>query len=328
MATVLVVDDEPQVRHALRRALEGEGDRVLSAATGTEAVDLAAAETPDLVVLDLWLPDIDGVEVVRRLRTWLDVPILILSGDSDTERKVDALDSGADDFLAKPFGFPELTARLRALKRRTVRDQADRRLSFGRLVVDLPRGAAELDGGLLRLTPTEWQLLEAMVTHPGKLLTHRWLLARVWGDQHGDESRQALRTHIRSLRSKIGDDAGTPSYLRTESGAGYRWLPEPQRSENSDGTNADPAGPAAPQAAVGSRAVALHDINNVLTALHLSLHVAIDGTGRLAADGQHPDDVERIASQLRRSVRLVDRAGELAQSLRQVWHDGEPPLDE
>ena len=124
-----------------------------------------------------------------------------------------------------------------------------------------------------------------MVTHPGKLLTHRWLLARVWGDQHGDESRQALRTHIRSLRSKIGDDAGTPSYLRTESGAGYRWLPEPQRSENGDGTQAEPAGPAAPQAAVGSRAVALHDINNVLTALHLSLHVALDGTGRLAADG-------------------------------------------
>ena len=132
MATVLVVDDEPQVRHALRRALEGEGDRVLCAATGTEAVDLAAAETPDLVVLDLWLPDIDGVEVVRRLRGWLDVPILILSGDSDTERKVGALDSGADDFLQKPFGFPELTARLRALKRRTVRVEADRRLSFGR----------------------------------------------------------------------------------------------------------------------------------------------------------------------------------------------------
>ena len=328
MATVLVVDDEPQVRHALRRALEGEGDRVLSAATGTEAVDLAAAETPDLVVLDLWLPDIDGVEVVRRLRTWLDVPILILSGDSDTERKVDALDSGADDFLRQalrvpgadgPAAGPEAAHGPRPGGPSAVVRPAGRRP---------PPGAAELDGGLLRLTPTEWQLLEAMVTHPGKLLTHRWLLARVWGDQHGDESRQALRTHIRSLRSKIGDDAGTPSYLRTESGAGYRWLPEPQRSENGDGTQPDPAGPAAPQAAVGSRAVALHDINNVLTALHLSLHVAIDGTGRLAADGQHPDDVERIASQLRRSVRLVDRAGELAQSLRQVWHDGEPPLDE
>jgi two-component system, OmpR family, KDP operon response regulator KdpE len=325
MATVLVVDDEPQVRHALRRALEGEGDRVLSAATGTEAVDLAAAETPDLVVLDLWLPDMDGVEVVRRLRGWLDVPILILSGDSDTERKVDALDSGADDFLQKPFGFPELTARLRALKRRTVRVQADRRLSFGRLVVDLPQGAAELDGGLLRLTPTEWQLLEAMVTHPGKLLTHRWLLARVWGDQHGDESRQALRTHIRSLRSKIGDDAGTPSYLRTESGAGYRWLPDPERPEDDDGT--PPSATGAP-AAAGSRAAALHDINNVLTALHLSLHVALDGTGRLDPTGEHPEDVERVAAQLRRSVRLVDRAGGLAQSLRQVWHDGKPAADD
>jgi two-component system KDP operon response regulator KdpE len=325
MATVLVVDDEPQVRHALRRALEGEGDRVLCAATGTEAVDLAAAETPDLVVLDLWLPDIDGVEVVRRLRGWLDVPILILSGDSDTERKVGALDSGADDFLQKPFGFPELTARLRALKRRTVRVEADRRLSFGRLVVDLPQGAAELDGELLRLTPTEWQLLEAMVTHPGKLLTHRWLLARVWGDQHGDESRQALRTHIRSLRNKIGDDAGTPRYLRTESGAGYRWLPDPERPEDGNGTQPTPQ---EPPAAAESRAAALHDINNVLTALHLSLHVALDGTGRLASGDECPEDVEGIAAQLRRSVRLVDRAGELAQSLRQVWHDGRAVVDE
>lgn len=227
MATVLVVDDEPQVLHALRRALEGEGDRVLTAATGTEAVDLAASQPPDLVVLDLWLPDLDGVEVVRRLRGWLDVPILILSGDADEERKVSALDSGADDFLQKPFGFSELTARLRALKRRSVREQADQRLEYGDLVVDLPQGAAELGGTLLRLTPTEWQLLEAMVTHPGKLLTHRWLVARVWGGSHGDENRQALRTHIRSLRAKIGDDAATPRYLGTESGAGYRWLAEP-----------------------------------------------------------------------------------------------------
>src|SRR6478752_367645 len=194
MATVLVVDDEPQVLHALRRALEGEGDRVLTAATGTQAVDLAATRPPDLVVLDLWLPDLDE------------------------ERKVSALDSGADDFLQKPFGFSELTARLRALKRRRVREQADQRLEYGDLVVDLPQGAAELGGTLLRLTPTEWQLLEAMVTHPGKLLTHRWLLARVWGEQHGDESRQALRTHIRSLRSKIADDAAKPHSLRTESG--------------------------------------------------------------------------------------------------------------
>jgi two-component system KDP operon response regulator KdpE len=340
MATVLVVDDEPQVRHALRRALEGEGDRVLSASTGIEAVDLAAAETPDLVVLDLWLPDIDGVEVVRRLRSWLDVPILILSGDSDTERKVGALDSGADDFLQKPFGFPELTARLRALKRRTVRDQAARRMAFGPLVVDLPQGAAELDGTLLRLTPTEWQLLEAMVTHPGKLLTHRWLLARVWGDQHGDESRQALRTHIRSLRSKIGDDAGTPRYLRTESGAGYRWLPEPERPEperSDDAATGPRPGPEPGQVPgtpgthpgdEGSRAAALHDINNVLTALHLSLHVAIDGTGRLANGSDPGEAVERIASQLHRSVRLVERAGELAQDLRQVWSNGDTPADE
>ncbi len=329
MATVLVVDDEPQVLHALRRALESEGDRVLSAATGTEAVDVAATSAPDLVVLDLRLPDIDGVEVVRRLRGWLDVPILILSGDSDTERKVEALDSGADDYLAKPFGFAELTARLRALRRRTVREEADQRLRFGPLAVDLPRGSAELDGTLLRLTPTEWQLLEGMVTHPGKLLTHRWLLARVWGEQHGDESRQALRTHIRSLRAKIGDDAGTPRYLRTESGAGYRWLPDPDRrpgaaEETRTETSSVPSVPSVP-ADPESRAAALHDINNVLTALHFSLHVATEGTDRLAGDagpgGVDQEAVERIASQLHRSVRLVDRAGELAQNLRPVRPD-------
>ena len=199
--------------------------------TGLQAVDLAATQAPDLVVLDLWLPDIDGVEVVRRLRGWLDVPILILSGDSDEERRVDALDSGADDFLQKPFGFSELTARLRALRRRT-RPRPGRPAPGVRRPGGRPaQGSAALAGVPLRLTPTEWQLLEAMVTHPGKLLTHRWLVARVWGGSHGDESRQALRTHIRSLRAKIGDDATTPPFLRTESGAGYRWLAEPSGAE-------------------------------------------------------------------------------------------------
>ena len=215
-------------------------------------MDIAATQAPDLVVLDLWLPDIDGVEVVRRLRGWLDVPILILSGDSDEERKVSALDSGADDFLEKPFAFSELTARLRALKRRTVRDQADQRLEYGDLVVDLPHGsAAELAGAQLRLTPTEWQLLEAMVTNPGKLLTHRWLVARVWGGSHGDESRQALRTHIRSLRAKIGDDATTPPSsapraARATGGSPSRRRPRPPREPAAPSARAarpDPTGP-------------------------------------------------------------------------------------
>lgn len=325
MATVLVVDDEPQVLHALRRALEGEGDRVLTAATGTQAVDLAATRPPDLVVLDLWLPDLDGVEVVRRLRGWLDVPILILSGDADEERKVSALDSGADDFLQKPFGFSELTARLRALKRRRVREQADQRLEYGDLVVDLPQGSAELDGTLLRLTPTEWQLLEAMVTHPGKLLTHRWLVARVWGGGHGDESRQALRTHIRSLRAKIGDAAATPRYLRTESGAGYRWLAEPVPPSRVE----EPA-PAVVRrpAELAPVSNTLHDLNNVLTALHLALHLAQTKVAGLG-EATLPDEVERASEkaqvQLRRSVHLVDRAGDLARSLRETWEDGAGP---
>ncbi len=313
VATVLVVDDEPQVLHALRRALENEGDRVLTAPTGLAALDIAATQAPDLVVLDLWLPDLDGVEVVRRLRGWLDVPILILSGDADEERKVSALDSGADDFLQKPFAFSELTARLRALKRRTVRDQADQRLEYGELVVDLPRGAAELDGTMLRLTPIEWQLLESMVTNPGKLLTHRWLVARVWGGNHGDESRQALRTHIRSLRAKIGDDATTPRYLRTESGAGYRWLAEPTIDEAPD----DEPVPARVPGERAPVAATLHDLNNVLTALHLALHLAQGKVGGLA----HIPEVEQAQVQLRRSVHLVDRAGNLARGLREAWED-------
>lgn len=327
MATVLVVDDEPQVLHALRRALEGEGDRVLTAGTGTEAVDLAASQPPDLVVLDLWLPDLDGVEVVRRLRGWLDVPILILSGDTDEERKVSALDSGADDFLQKPFGFSELTARLRALKRRSVREQADQRLEYGDLVVDLPQGSAELDGTLLRLTPTEWQLLEAMVTHPGKLLTHRWLVARVWGGSHGDENRQALRTHIRSLRAKIGDAAATPRYLGTESGAGYRWLAEPAPPSPVE----QPAPSAVRRPAPADLAPAsatLHDLNNVLTALHLALHLAqntVAGLGEAPTPDERDQASEKAQVQLRRSVHLVDRAGDLARSLREAWEDEADP---
>jgi two-component system KDP operon response regulator KdpE len=328
VGTVLVVDDEPQVLHALRRALESEGERVLSASTGLQAVDLAATQAPDLVVLDLWLPDIDGVEVVRRLRGWLDVPILILSGDSDEERKVSALDSGADDFLQKPFGFSELTARVRALRRRTVRDQADQRLAYGDLVVDLPQGSAELAGVAVRLTPTEWQLLEAMVTHPGKLLTHRWLVARVWGGSHGDESRQALRTHIRSLRAKIGDDATTPTFLRTESGAGYRWLAEPAGAEPARTAPAADVQRAAPPDRAPA-AAALHDLNNVLTALHLALHLAQGRVTRLAEGGGDADAVDASASavqvQLRRSVHLVDRAGDLARTLRESWDDDSGP---
>ena len=323
-----MVDDEPQVLHALRRVLESQGDQVLVAATGTEALDAAAARAPDLVVLDLRLPDLDGVEVVRRLRGWLDVPVLILSGDADEERKVSALDSGADDFLQKPFGFSELSARLRALQRRSVRDRAGQRLVFDDLVVDLPQGAAERDGELLRLTPTEWALLEAMATHPGKLLTHRWLLARVWGGGHGDESRQALRTHIRSLRAKIGDDAAEPRFLRTESGAGYRWLPEPA-GEPANETTGEPAlaPPVAAEPADAARRTprgrehpvteGLHDLSNVLTALHLALHVA-----------QGSADPERVAAQVRRSVHLVDRATDLTRGVGAAWHAVEEQADE
>ena len=246
-----------------------------------QAVDLAATQAPDLVVLDLWLPDIDGVEVVRRLRGWLDVPILILSGDSDEERKVSALDSGADDFLAE-------AVRVLRADRPAARAEAAHGPRPGRPAAGVRRPGRRpaAGGGRARRRrccgsrPTEWQLLEAMVTHPGKLLTHRWLVARVWGGSHGDESRQALRTHIRSLRAKIGDDAGTPRYLRTESGAGYRWLAEPGDGLRRRGT---PPGPSYASGAGRPRtgAATLHDLNNVLTALHLALHLAQGKVARL-----------------------------------------------
>ncbi len=338
MVTVLVVDDEPQVRNALRRALESQGDQVLSARNGQEAIDLAAAQTPDLVVLDLWLPDLDGVEVVTRLRSWLDAPILILSGEVDERRKVQALDAGADDFLQKPFGFSELAARLRALKRRSVREETGQRMVFGDLVVDLPQRAVFVEREPVKLTPTEWGLLEALATRPGKLLTHGWLLAQVWGAGHGDESRQSLRTHIRSLRAKIGDDAADPRYVRTESGAGYRWLLEP------DGPRPPAAtAPAAPTGGedgedggdlvigadgqpIGRTAGAdrldggdeesvrwfMHELNNVLTAMNLALHVS----RRAGADTATTQ--EALQGHLQRTAHLVNRAAELVGRLSAV----------
>lgn len=277
VADIVVVDDEPQVLLAVQRTLQDDGHSVRAVTGGEDAVDAVALGAPDLVVLDLRLADIDGEEVVRRLRRFTRIPILVLSGVADETRKVAALDCGADDFLEKPFGVPELLARVRALHRRTAEttEAASSTRTYGDLEVDLAHSTVHRAGVELRLTRTEWHLLRALVAQPGKLLTHQWLIREVWDDRFGEEYRQTLRTHVRSLRAKLGDDANAPSYLRTESGVGYRWI-----AEVSDETAERDHPVHTPE---HSRALdeSLHDLKNAMTALTFALHHA---RARLAAD--------------------------------------------
>ncbi|MGH2710088.1 MAG: response regulator transcription factor [Actinomycetota bacterium] len=225
---VLVVDDDPQILKALRAGLAVQGYEVVTAGNGETALDLTAASRVDLVILDLELPGIDGVEVVGRLRGWTQVPVLVLSAHEALDDRVRALDAGADDYLSKPFAMEELGARMRAVMRRTREDESDAPvLRFGELEVDLPRQHVQLNGTQIRLTPTEYRLLEAMVSNAGKLLTHAWLLSRVWGPGYGPESHHYLRIFVRQLRSKLGDDPANPRWIGTEPGLGYRWKAEP-----------------------------------------------------------------------------------------------------
>ena len=192
---VLAVDDDAQILRALRTSLAARGYDVLTAPNGETALDVLAGGGIDLVVLDLGLPGIDGREVIERLRGWSDVPVVILSVRDSQREKVDALDAGADDFVTKPFAMDELLARLRAVRRRAAADALPPLLRFGDLELDLPRSAVKLRGELVHLTPTEYRLLEALATNPGKLLTHAWLLQRVWGPGYATESHY-LRVYI------------------------------------------------------------------------------------------------------------------------------------
>lgn len=222
---VLVIDDEPQIGRAVQRSLEARGMAVAVVGTGEDGLDQAAATSPDLVIVDLGLPDIGGLAVIERLRSWSDVPVIVLSGVGDERTKVRALDLGADDFVSKPFGVEELRARVAALLRRSSAPAAASPVRrFGALVVDLADVRVLLDGTPLRLTKTEHALLEAFVTNPGKLLTHSWLLDRVWGRGVGPEGRQYLRVYTGQLRAKLRDDAASPRYIQTEPGIGYRWI--------------------------------------------------------------------------------------------------------
>jgi two-component system, OmpR family, KDP operon response regulator KdpE len=256
---VLVVDDEPQILRALRINLRVRSYEVDTAATGSQALETAARHPPDLVILDLGLPDLDGVEVIEGLRGWTTAPIIVLSGRADSMDKVEALDAGADDYVTKPFAMEELLARMRAVARRTGTVEDQPRVRLGGLVVDLaakrvtreadqaenppadqaenppagqaespPAGQAESPpaGQDIRLTPTEWHLLEVLLRNPGKLLSQRQLLAEVWGPGYADAAGN-LRLYMAQLRRKLEPDPARPRWLLTEPGMGYRYQPDP-----------------------------------------------------------------------------------------------------
>ena len=223
---VLVVDDDPQILRAVRTSLQGHSYEVLTAGNGETALDLLPDADVDLIVLDLGLPGIGGQEVIKRVRAWSEVPIIVLSVRDGQHDKVDAFEAGADDYVTKPFGMPELLARMRAVRRRTEGDRRAPVVRFGELEVDLGRQLVRMDDLVIHLTPTEYRLLEAFVQNPGKLLTHRWLLQKAWGPGYATEN-QYLRVFIRQLRAKLADDPARPRFIVTEAGLGYRWKPDP-----------------------------------------------------------------------------------------------------
>ena len=256
MTRVLVVDDEPQILRALRINLRVRDYDVHVAATGAEALEVAGRYPPDLVILDLGLPDLDGVEVIQGLRGWTKAPIIVLSGRADSVDKVEALDAGADDYITKPFGVEELLARMRAAVRRTGAVEDLPKIQLGHLVIDLAAkrvtrqaavpagdqagaalagaagGPAGDDGGPaqaddIRLTPTEWHLLEVLLRNPGKLLSRNQLLTEVWGPGYADATGN-LRLYMAQLRRKLEPDPARPRWLITEPGMGYRYQPSPE----------------------------------------------------------------------------------------------------
>lgn len=219
--TALVIDDEPQIRRLLRVTLEANGYRVFDAATGQEGLAQAALRQPDVVLLDLGLPDLHGLSVLQRLREWSRVPVIILTVCDREEDKIAALDAGADDYVAKPFSTGELLARLRAALRHAQADHADAVFRAGTLEVDLRARSVRKRGQEVRLTPTEYGLLRLLVRHAGKVLTHRQLLTELWGPK-AIEQTQYLRVHLAHLRAKVEDDPAQPTLIVTEPAVGYR----------------------------------------------------------------------------------------------------------
>ncbi len=225
MTRILIVDDEPQILRALRINLQARQYDVVAATDGTQAIAAVQAEHPDVVVLDLGLPDIDGVDVIRALRSWTPVPVIVLSGRRGSTDKIQALDAGADDYVTKPFNIDELLARLRAVTRRHGSGGEPARVHIGQYTIDLAtRDAQRDDGGRQHLTRTEWRLLELLVQHPGRLIGHQELLRHVWGPTYVNEVHY-LRQFLAQLRRKLESDPARPRHLLTEPGMGYRFQP-------------------------------------------------------------------------------------------------------
>jgi two-component system KDP operon response regulator KdpE len=219
---VLLVDDDATLRRTLGIGLRAEGHEVLIAADGRSALQALREDKPDIVVLDLGLPDVSGVEVLRRLRAWSTIPVVVLSARAESTEKVQALDLGADDYVTKPFGMEELLARVRASARRAGSDVPV--LEAGDLVIDLPARRVTKAGAVVRLTPTEWGLLEMLVRTPGRLVSQQDLLHEVWGPTYARETNY-LRVYVGGLRKKLEDDPSQPRHLITEPGMGYRFEP-------------------------------------------------------------------------------------------------------
>lgn len=225
---LLVVEDERPIRRFLRATLVAQGYRVLEAESGEEALRLAPSHLPDLILLDLGLPDMDGLEVTRKIREWSSVPIVVLSARGMERDKVAALDAGADDYVTKPFGVNELAARVRvALRHAAARgsSEVDARFEIGKLSVDLARRRVQVDGREIHLTPVEYKLLACLVSHAGRVVTHRQILTEVWGAPQAEQTHY-VRIYMRQLRNKIEDTPARPRYLLTESGVGYRLVDE------------------------------------------------------------------------------------------------------
>ncbi|MGO4105608.1 response regulator [Leifsonia sp. YAF41] len=241
---ILIADDDPQILRALRITLGARGYEIVTADDGAAALNAAIAHHPDLVMLDLGMPNIDGIGVITALRGWSQVPILVVSGRSGAADKVDALDAGADDYVTKPFSIDELLARIRALTRRVVAPDDEPVVSFGDITVNLAakqvtrvvangatgegatvNGASGQQTEAVRLTPTEWLILEELLRNPGRLVTREALLTRVWGPNHTGDSGY-LRLYLAQLRKKLETDPSRPRYLLTEAGMGYRFTPD------------------------------------------------------------------------------------------------------
>ena len=220
---VLVIDDEPQIRKLLRVSLSAHGYDVHEAVAGTDGVSQAAVIKPDIIIIDLGLPDADGKEVVRNIREWSDVPIIILTAREQEQEKIDTLDMGADDYITKPFGVGELMARMRVSLRRAAHSEDEPVITCGDLAVDLAQRRVTVGGREIKLTPTEYDIIKALAQNAGKVMTHKQLLKHVWGNNYNEDTHY-IRVYISQLRRKIEENPTQPKYIVTESGVGYRLM--------------------------------------------------------------------------------------------------------